>query len=131
MKESVTKKRKAAEPKAPSPEAGNGKIRPPRATKARVQAEELTAELDALRSSLNEMVDRYKLKLEAELIQIDESVRGGPSYVGRLKPLPSRVIVAMMKRVKDLDIKPHKGRAKDLVRMQDLVADLMELLPAK
>jgi hypothetical protein len=130
MKEPATKKRKAARPKALSPEESNGKPKPPRA-KARVQAEQLTAELDGLRASLNEMVDRYKLKLDAELIQIDEAVRGGPSYVGRSKPLPSRVTAAMLKRIKDLEIKPHKGRAKDLVRVQDLVVDLIELLPAK
>ena len=130
MKEPATKKRRAAEPKALSPEQANGKPRTTRA-KPRAHAEQLTAELDGLRASLNEMVDRYKLKLGAELIQIDEAVRGGPSYVGRAKPLPGRVTAAMLKRVKALDIKPHKGRAKDLVRVQDLVADLIELLPAK
>jgi hypothetical protein len=77
------------------------------------------------------MLDRYRLKLEAELIQIEDAVRGGPSYIGRAKPLPSRVTAAMLKRVQELEIKPHKGRAKDLARLQDLVADLIELLPTK
>jgi hypothetical protein len=129
MKEPTAKKRKTAREKAPSPEAADGKR--PAPAKSRVQAERLTAELDGLRASLIEMLDRYRLKLEAELIQIEDAVRGGPSYIGRAKPLPSRVTAAMLKRVQELEIKPHKGRAKDLARLQDLVADLIELLPTK
>lgn len=116
-------------PEALSPEKSNGSKRS--RAKRRDQTEQLIEELNGLRASLNEMVDRYRLKLEAELIEIDESVRGEPSYLGRRRPLAARVATAMLRRIKALDIKPQKGRAKDLVRVQDLIGDLMELLPGK
>ena len=81
---------------------------------------ELKAEIDTLRTSVTEMVDRYKGKVDGDLALVSELN----------DQLPPDVADAMLKDIRALDIKAHKGRAKDFQRVQDLIDGLVEQLPA-
>lgn len=94
-------------------------------------AQELATHIDALRSSLTDMVDAFRNKLEAELIHLSSAARGESSNEDGSRRLPQSTMRKMLDQIKEIEIKPKKGRAKDFQRLQDVVAELVELLPAE
>lgn len=98
-----------------------------RLERRRVLNEDLHLEIRTLRETVNEMLKRYQLKLDAELVQLAEAASGNGNRAGR--PLSIATAEAMLKQIRELDVKPAKGRAKDFQRVQDLVGDLIEQLP--
>jgi hypothetical protein len=101
-----------------------------RQERRRVVNEDLQLELSTLRQTLNEMIDRFKLKVDAELVQLADATSGngaGPAP----RQLSVGVAEAMLKEIRALDVKAHKGRAKDFQRVQELVGSLIERLPAE
>ena len=91
---------------------------------------ELAVELDALRVALAEMLDRYRLKTDADLLQLSAAARGETPFDSKPQRLPLAVTQKMLKLVREVGIKPKKGRAKDFQRLQELVEELTEQLPA-
>ena len=99
------------------------------AERTRSANETLRAELDTLRVSLSAMVDSYKVKVDQELTQLADATNGNGSD-GTNSQLPVRVAESMLKDIRALDIKAHKGRAKDFPRVQELIDELIEQLPS-
>lgn len=94
-------------------------------------AQELASEIDGLRGSLEEMVAAYKLKLDAELVQLSLAAHGQSEPDGKPHLLPVAAAENMLKRLRELDLKPQKGRAKDFQRLQAAVADIIEIVPER
>jgi hypothetical protein len=100
-----------------------------RLERRRVLNEDLHLEIRTLRETVNEMLKRYQLKLDAELVQLAEATSGNGNRVETGRRLSIATAEAMLKQIRELDVKPAKGRAKDFQRVQDLVGDLIEQLP--
>ena len=104
----------------------------PRPMRARIGrrvilARQLMAEIEELRPLLQELVQQYELRITAQLAEILRALNGED---GRLPRFPAaKASSAMLRALRATDLKPRKGRAKDLVRLQELVAELTELLP--
>jgi len=86
-------------------------------------------ELDALRGSLSEMVERYRFRIDADVVQLAAAARGEAPYDAKGRKLPALVTRKMLAHVRALEIEPTKGRAKDFRRLQSLMKDLTKLLP--
>ena len=122
------KKEKKKTDKA-APADGNGRAQK-RMERRRVVNEDLQLELATLRQTVDEMLDRYKIKLDAELVQLAEATSANGGLDEGKRRLPTATAEAMLKQIRDLEIKPAKGRAKDFQRVQDLVGELIEKLPS-
>jgi hypothetical protein len=92
-----------------------------------ILARQLMAEIEGLQPVLQELVQQYELRMTAQLAEILRTLNG---EAGRLPRFPAaRTSAAMLRALRTTDLKPRKGRAKDLVRLQELVAELTEMLP--
>jgi hypothetical protein len=122
--ESKTKERKArAQPKPPS---SNGS----RTSHKRDElAKEVATELKALRASLDEMVEHYRLRAGAQIDELLQAVEGKPALAERAAVPASALSQSMLEVLKEARLKPRKGRAKDFARMQELLEELVALLP--
>ncbi|HUJ75973.1 MAG TPA: hypothetical protein VL359_14010, partial [bacterium] len=91
--------------------------------KARDQVRDLARELTGLRALVEETARQFELNVKAridELLHIMESPAEIPGA-----PLPAfGALEKMTRRIQRVRVKPHRGRAKDLKRLQDLVDDL-------
>lgn len=129
-------KKKSKQAKTDVQDSGTPEVEPKaaraekRSERRRVLNENLQLELTTLRQTLTEMIDRYKLKVDAELVQLVDATSGNGAAPAP-RQLPVGVAEAMLKEIRDLDIKAHKGRAKDFQRVQDLIGSLIERLPAE
>lgn len=136
MKKSKKKSKKQPEPDTVTLQLGeihaeeNGR-KQKRTDRRRVVNEDLQLEIATLRETVNEMLNRYKLKLDAELVQLAEAAKGNGALDGPRRTLPIATAESMLKRIRSLEVKSSKGRAKDFQRVQDLVGDLIEQLPAE
>lgn len=92
--------------------------------KRQKRAEELVVQIDGLRATLNEMIDRYRSRIEGDLSQVAAVARGENG-----KRFSSASTEKMLEELQHLRLKPHKGRGKDFDRLQELVDDLVEHLP--
>jgi hypothetical protein len=86
--------------------------------------QEVAAELRALRAALDEMVDRYRLRVGGRLTDLILLLEGDASIGAAAKPLATRDAQAMLEELREASIKPAKGRAKDFRRLEALVEDL-------
>jgi hypothetical protein len=119
------KSRKTEKPKSEKKQKTAGKA----AERRRVVNEDLQLELSTLRQTVDEMLSRYKIKLDAELVQLAEATSANGALDDDKRRLPIATAESMLKQIRELEIKAAKGRAKDFQRVQDLVGDLMEQLP--
>lgn len=90
---------------------------------------ELALEIDALRGALTEMLDGYRLKIDADLLQLSSAARGETPFDTKPHRLPLAATQKMLKRIREVQIKAKKGRPKDFQRLQRLVEDLNEQMP--
>ncbi len=107
----------------------------PRPIRARIGrrvilARQLMTEIGELQPLLQELVQQYELRITAQLAEILRTLNGDEA--GRLPRFPAaKTSAAMLRALRATDLKPRKGRAKDLVRLQELVAELTEMLPPR
>jgi hypothetical protein len=112
----------SGESSSPKPPKGEGK-KPTKERSAKRKEREaeaekaLTAELDRLRGLVQQIATRYMELLESEIVQIREAVVASAGSSDRLSRLS-----AMLRALQDLNVKPKKGRRKDLKRIDGLVA---------
>ncbi len=92
-------------------------------------AQDLTLELEHLHHSLDEMVDRYRVRIGAQLVDLLQVAKGDDSLGEKPKALAAKPAKRMLDAIRGAELKPKKGRAKDFTRLQDLVAELTEALP--
>jgi hypothetical protein len=96
--------------------------------KSRDPARLLARELTALRSQVDEVVNHYSLNVKAridELVHVLQGKGGSEETAARVTPETLEKLAAKAQRMK---VKPQKGRAKDLRRIQDLVDAMTETL---
>jgi hypothetical protein len=89
-------------------------------------AQDLTLELEHLHHSLDEMVDRYRVRIGAQLVDLLQLVKGDATLGEKPKPLGVKATRRMLDAIRSAELKPKKGRAKDFTRLQDLVGALTE-----
>jgi len=82
----------------------------------KVAREMLVLELRRLRALFAEIAERYVANKEGEIVAAIEAIDGKPLSAARVKK--------MLKLVRDLPLKPQKGRRKDLARIEKIVASL-------
>jgi hypothetical protein len=87
---------------------------------------EVAHEVEALRGVLEEAVRQYEVRTAAQLSEVLRALYAGSSTVPRLPP--ARTTTAMLRAIRAVELKPARGRAKDLVRLHELVGELTELL---
>lgn len=72
------------------------------------------------------MVDRYRVRVGAKLVDLLQFVNGDDSLGERAMAPSPKAAKRMLESIRNADLKPKKGRAKDFTRLQDLVGDLTE-----
>jgi hypothetical protein len=88
---------------------------------------ETIAELEALRRTLQEISERYQLRVSGQLAEMVSILEAGLTAGDRTAPSTAR-LTAVLEKIRKTELKPRKGRAKDLVRLQDLASELTEML---
>ena len=86
----------------------------------KVAKDMLVLELRRLRAMFSEIAERYVADVEGEIAALVEAVEG--------KSLPAARVDGMLKIVRDLSVKPRKGRRKDLARIEKIAASLRKEL---
>jgi hypothetical protein len=120
------KKKPAAKTKAPSAHAKcEGKIPRKRAD----HRNDLVRELAQVRECLATSAQAFAARLDGEFARI-LCVLEGESLHGIPEPQPSpRALATMLMAIRQLKVKPEKGRFKDLERLADLADVIARLLP--
>jgi hypothetical protein len=100
----------------------------PRAGRGRgARAEELLREIHALRTAMREALEQYERRVSGQLAEVVRSLHQGGG-----DGLPDgKTLGVMLRALHATELKPQRGRAKDLVRIQELVAELTELATPK
>jgi hypothetical protein len=80
-------------------------------------------ELDFLRKSFRECLNVYAKRIEAQLMQVRENVLEQTKNP-KLPPAQIRDLRDMITLCRTLDIKPEKGRRKDLKKVETAVEEL-------
>lgn len=119
-------KRPPAAPNGEEPAAASpGQAPRRRASNRRTEVnQEVVAELRALRAALDEMVDRYRLRVGGRLADLILLLEGDASIGAAARPLATRDAQAMLEVLRDPSIKPAKGRGKDFRRLEVLIEEL-------
>lgn len=86
-------------------------------------------DLIALRGTLDEMLEHYAIRVAGQLSELMLSIQGDGNVDESPRPLTVKAAEAMLKAIRESDLKPKKGRGKDFVRVQKLVEALRELGP--
>ena len=91
-------------------------------------AHEAAAELAALRSALQQMTERYQVRVGGQLENLLRSVSGEATLDPRVRLPTLKQTKELRAAVATVELKPQKGRAKDFARLQELVAQLSEIM---
>jgi hypothetical protein len=87
---------------------------------------ELLAELKHLRLMFRETLTAYGARVEGSICQVAESVRGmessGKGVAGARQAREARDLLALLR---ELRLKPSKGRRRDLRRIEEAVSNLL------
>lgn len=110
-----------AEPPSGAPRARRGGTR-----RRAAMVRSVVAEIEALRPVVHEAVQQYELRIIAQLAEIQRALLGESAALARLPPV--KTTSAMLRAIRHVELKPARGRPKDLVRLHELVAELTELL---
>jgi hypothetical protein len=125
--ESKPRPRKSqSEPGSPSSN-GTGAGRP---TKGPALVREVAAELNTLRATLDEMTEHFRLRAGAQISELLQTIEGDAA-MGKKPRLPAQVLEQLLEQIREVRIKPRKGRAKDFVRLQQALEDMVGVLPAE
>ncbi len=91
---------------------------------------ELIQELHALRSAIDVIIDHYVMNVKARVEEMLRTLEG-KDIIGEDQPNPdTKTIEKMLVKIRDLKVKPKKGRLKDLKRIEALLEELSRLFPA-
>lgn len=80
----------------------------------------LLIETRRLRAMFSEIADRYLANTEGKIASVIAAIEA--------KALPAGKIDGMLKSVRDLTVKPQKGRRKDLLRIEKAADSLLKAL---
>lgn len=94
---------------------------------AKAASSALNTAMAHVKISFVEVLDAYKRKQEARLAALDELIEGAEKGRGA-KSFTKQRGEKLAKKLSSLKVKPKKGRAKDLVRIEALLEELMEAI---
>lgn len=94
-------------------------------------AQALVLEIQALRTAFQESLQQYELRMQGQFAEVLTHLQGGAALDERPHVPSTKTAAAMLHAIRTAELKPRKGRAKDLVRLQELVAHLTEMLPPR
>ena len=92
---------------------------------------ELVREIKYLRSVAKDVIDRYSLKINASLAEIVRILESSDSKRLAVRKPNDNTMREMLSCVRSLKVKPKKGRAKDLARIEIIVKKLDDFLPSQ
>ncbi|HEU0052740.1 MAG TPA: hypothetical protein VFQ39_06170 [Longimicrobium sp.] len=107
----------------PAPPPKPKRVRPGRRVRL---VREVAGEVETLRDVLEEAVRAYEARIAAQLSEVLRALYAEHSAVPRLPS--AKTTTAMLRAIRAVELKPARGRAKDLVRLHELVGELTELL---
>lgn len=93
-----------------------------RSSKVEKEAERLSAELTTLTEELRQVVSQYEARLLHEIEEVRTRVRAASEQGG--DGPRAELFSEMVHELRRLQLKPNKGRRKDLRRIDRLVGDL-------
>ena len=95
------------------------------ATRGRaLPAEQLVTGILDVKKALDEAVAQFSARVSGQLGEVLRALEGR-------EPAAKGTIKALVERVRELKLKPEKGRLKDLMRLHDLAEDLVDMLPRR
>lgn len=121
--EPKVKKGKAGKAAASDPTA---KAKPRGRRRAELN-EEVLAELAGLSASLDEMIQRYELRVRGRITELVQSLQGDGALEQKPRHLPVRIAQDLLAEIRAARVKPGKGRGKDFVRLQRLIRRLRDI----
>jgi hypothetical protein len=92
-------------------------------------AAELAAELAKVRSMLKESGENLLTRLDGELVTLARYLNGQGLHDEKPVLPPAEALSEMTLQARALKVKPHKGRVKDLGRIEDLLETLASSMP--
>ncbi len=92
-------------------------------------ARELATELKALRATMDEMIEHYRLRAGGQIGELLQAVEGDAAPGERAARPTAAVTQSLLEVMRGTRLKPRKGRAKDFARLQELIEELVALLP--
>jgi len=84
-------------------------------------------ELEALRVSTNEVLEQVSLRLNAELAEVTRRVDAEAAPGAEARKIPGKTAALMLTVVRELRLKPKKGRLKDLTRIEYALEQMLQL----
>jgi hypothetical protein len=104
------------------------KAAPKSKTASALPLKPVAEELAFLRKSFKELLSAYATQIEADIAQLQIIVSAEAE--SRKKAPPSRVadLRDMLMLLRNFDIKPARGRRRDLKKVETMVADLREIV---
>ena len=90
---------------------------------------ELLAQLQHLRTETREISRLYVANLQRDIVQLIEFINENQTTEPRSKSRTTNMILAQMKETLDaINVKPEKGRRKDLRRIEQAVRSMRKLV---
>ena len=95
-------------------------------TKDSLPIKPVLEELAFLRRTFHEIVTHYTATIEAEIVQIASLVTT-EGEARKVPPQRAKDLRDMLMYLRDLDVKPAKGKRRDLKRIETLVSELRSI----
>lgn len=92
----------------------------------------LVAQLYGLRSELSEILERYSSNTNAKITGFIEMFNASEEVEGQETPkIETKKLKAVVKKIDEMKLKPKKGRAKDLERIEDILDKIDDVLQSE
>jgi len=120
---SPVSKKKAPRAPAPTDAADAPRRRPPIDI-----LKTLDTEIHHLRSLFQETLEAFAIAQEGEIAQLVQPIQEAVKERGvKITRRRQQLLQEMIDRIRDLQVRPQKGRRKDLKKIESLVRQLVEL----
>jgi hypothetical protein len=94
----------------------------------RHSTQDLIAALRALRLLIREVGNNYLAGMQSEVAHIEQVIREGQAASGKLPNERAKGLRRIRRDLGRLDIKPDKGRRRDLKQIEKVISDIMEVV---
>jgi hypothetical protein len=84
-----------------------------------------------LQAIVGKIMDRYAVAANARIVQLLDGLRGKGANGEKPATISKSKAKAMLGELRDLKVKPEKGRGKDLYRIERLLEDLDDIFRGK
>lgn len=85
---------------------------------------ELISEMYGLKSNLEEIVEKLSLRLQGKISDLIDMIEKGDAESETIKKPSPKQIEDIVKKCKKIKLKPGKGRAKDVVKIDKLLEEI-------